>query len=116
MAKTTKDPFADTVESKVAEVLDDVAEEVNTASESEYIQATVSRVTPHIPANVRKVIYTAGIVFGVIGTIAPVVAAVLTGDAQNLVTSAGSLALALTNLLARLNLSKTATDIAKETA
>ena len=40
----------------------------------------------------------------------------MTGDAANLTASVGSLALALTNLLAKLNLSKTANDLAKEKA
>lgn len=97
-------------------VIEEVITEMNRAAEAEYVQITVSRVTPKFSAKVREVIYTAGVVVGVIGTIAPAVAALTTGDAQIAIASIGALALAVTNLLARLNLSKTPEDLAKESA
>lgn len=108
------DPFFDSAELQVPAVLDKVAAELSAAGNSDYVQVTASRVTPHIPANVRNIIYTVGIWAGVVGTVAPIVAAVLTGETATLVTSVGSLALALTNLLAKLNLSQTATDLARQ--
>lgn len=110
------DPFAEKIEAQVHPVVDKVVKEMNEAANSEYIQVTASRVTPNIPAKVRSIIYDIGIWAGVVGAIAAPIAAVLTGDAQVAVNSVGALALALTNLLAKLNLSKTAEDIAKQTA
>ena len=99
---------------KVAPVIEGVIDEIERAADSQYIQVTVSKVTPRISAKVRNAIYNVGIVLGAIGTIAPTIAAFLTGDAQLATVSAGALALALTNLLAKLNLSKTAEDVVKE--
>lgn len=110
------DPFAEKIEAQVHPVVDKVVKEMNEAANSEYIQVTASRVTPSIPANVRNIIYTVGIWAGVVGTIAAPIAAVLTGDAQVAVNSIGAIALALTNFLAKLNLSKTADDLAKQAA
>ena len=99
---------------QVIPVVQEVIHEIDRAANAEYVQVTASKVTPRIGAKARNGIYTAGVVLGAIGTIAPVVAGVLTGDASLYVASAGALALALTNFLAKMNLSKTATDIAKQ--
>lgn len=57
-----------------------------------------------IPAKVRGVIYEIGTWLGFGATIAPALAALLTGEAQSLVFSLGGLALALSNMLAKANL------------
>ena len=97
-----------------AEAIDDVTQTLNEAADSKFVQVTVSRVTPGIPSKVRNALYTAGIVLGAIATGAGPVVALFTGDAKFLATSVVGLSLALSNLLATLNLSKTETDIAKE--
>lgn len=94
-------------------VVQEVIQEIDRAANAEYVQVTASKVTPKIGAKARNIIYTIGVWLGVVGTVAPIVASVLTGDAANVAASAGGLALALTNLLAKLNLSKTAADIQK---
>jgi len=104
------------VASKISPVIQEVIQEIDRAANAEYVQVTASKVTPKIGSKARNVIYTFGVWLGVVGVIAPIVASVLTGDAANLAASAGGLALSLTNLLAKLNLSKTATDLAKEKA
>lgn len=98
---------------EVPEVVDNVVDEINRAAESEYVQVTVSRVTPRISAKVRNIIYTVGVALGAVGTLGPVVTTLLTGDAAVLGVSAVSIAYALSNLLAKLNLSKTADDVSK---
>lgn len=102
------------VASKISPVIQEVIQEIDRAANADYVQVTASKVTPKIGAKARNIIYTLGVWLGVVGTIAPIVASVLTGDASTLAASAGSLALAVTNLLAKLNLSKTADDLAKE--
>jgi hypothetical protein len=104
------------VASKITPVIREVIQEIDRAANAEYVQVTASKVTPKIGSKARNIIYTLGVWLGVAGTVAPFVASVLTGDAANLTASVGSLALALTNLLAKLNLSKTANDLAKEKA
>lgn len=99
---------------QVNPVVQEVIHEIDRAANAEYVQVTASKVTPHIGSKARNVIYTIGVILGTVGTIAPVIAAVLTDNASVAVASAGALALALTNLLAKLNLSKTAEDIAKQ--
>jgi len=93
-----------------------VVDEIDRAAESEYVQVTASKVTPKIGAKARDVIYTIGIVLGAIGAAGAPVVAILTGDAQIVAASVVGIALSLTNLLAKLNLSKTAADINKEAA
>lgn len=100
--------------SKISPVIQEVIQEIDRAANAEYVQVTASKVTPKIGSKARNIIYTLGVWLGVVGTIAPIVASVLTGDAANLAASAGGVALSLTNLLAKLNLSKTASDLAKE--
>lgn len=99
---------------QVNPVVQEVIHEIDRAANAEYVQVTASRVTPRFSAKVRNGFYTAGVVAGTIGTIAPVVAALFTGDAAITVASVGALALAINSLLAKLNLSKTAEDIAKQ--
>lgn len=99
---------------EVLPVVQEVIHEIDRASNAEYVQVTASKVTPKIGSKARNVIYTLGVWLGGIGAIAPIIAGLVTGDAANYVASAGALALSLTNLLAKLNLSKTADDLAKE--
>lgn len=102
---------AESLKETVGPIVDDIVDTIKEASESEFVQVTVSRVTPKFPSAVRDAIYTVGIWLGVLGTIATPIAAVLTGDAQFLVSTVGTVSLALTNALAKLNLSKTAKDL-----
>lgn len=90
---------------KANPVVDQIIGEINSAADSKYIQVTVSKVTPKIPSRVRNIIYNVGMWLGFVGIIAAPAAALLTGEAGIAVTSIGALALALTNLLAKLNLS-----------
>lgn len=99
---------------QVNPVVQEVIQEVDRAANAQYVQVTMSKVTPRIGAKARNVIYNIGIVLGAVGTIAPVVASMLTGEAEIAVASAGALALALTNWMAKMNLSKTADDIVKQ--
>lgn len=96
----------------IAPVVQEVIDEVDNFATSEYFQVTASKVTPKFNAKTREVIYNIGIYLGALATIAPVVAGVLQGDAQLFAGSIGGLALSLTNLLAKLNISKTADDLA----
>lgn len=93
-------------------VVEEVAEQINDVADSELVAVAATQVTPKIPAKVRNVIYTLGIYLGVFATVAQVIGGITTGEAQLYLSSAGTLALSLTNLLAKLNLSKTADDIA----
>jgi hypothetical protein len=104
------------VASAISPVIREVIQEIDRAANAEYVQVTASKVTPKIGSKARNIIYTIGVWLGVVGLVAPIVSSVLTGDAANLAASAGGLALSLTNLLAKLNLSKTANDLAKEKA
>ena len=104
------------VASKISPVIQEVIQEIDRAANAEYVQVTASKVTPKIGSKARNIIYTLGVWLGIAGTIAPIVASVLTGDASVLASSVGGIALSLTNLLAKLNLSKTADDLAKEHA
>lgn len=113
--EVTRDPFSKAIEAQVNPVVGKVIEEINNAANSEYIQVTASKVTPKIPAKAREIIYNIGIGLGAFATAAPPIIALLTGDAAIIGASAVGISLALTNLLSKLNLSKTATDIAKET-
>lgn len=101
------------VQEKVEPIVEDVVNTINEAGDSQFVQVTLSRVTPKFPAVVRDTIYTVGIWLGVLGTIATPIAAALTGDAQYIAATVGTISLALTNLLAKLNLSKTPTDLIK---
>lgn len=103
-----------TVAPQVIPVVQEVIHEIDRAANADYVQVTASKVTPRIGSKARDVIYTTGVILGAVGTIAPIVAGLVTGDAQLYVASAGALALSLTNLLAKLNLSKTADDLAKQ--
>lgn len=78
------------------------------------VQVTVSKVTPKIGAKARNVLYTVGIALGIVGSVTPIVAAALTGDAAVAAASIAAIALAGNSILAKYNLSKTAEDIAKE--
>lgn len=100
----------------VHDVIEEVADQIDEFADSEFIQVTASQVTPKFPARVRNVIYTVGIYLGFAATAAQLVAGFTTGEAQLYATSAGTLALSLTNLLAKLNLSKTADDLTAEKA
>jgi hypothetical protein len=82
-------------------VIEDVTEAVKDLEQVQVPPSLLQR----IPANVRKALYVAGVIVGAIGTIAPAMASLLTGDAQLLVVSVGALALALNSLLARANVS-----------
>lgn len=113
---TAPQKVVDMVVPYVNPVVPEVIREIDRAADAEYVQVTVSKVTPKIGAKARDIIYTAGIWLGVVGTIAPVIAGALTGEWQTMVASVGAIALSLTNLLAKLNLSKTAADIEKEAA
>lgn len=91
-----------------------VIDVANQVLDNPTVQVTVSKVTSKIPAAARNAIYTIGIIAGVLGTVAPIIAAALTGDTQVAVASIGAVALAFNSALAKFNLSKTAEDIAKE--
>ena len=110
VARARKEANTPSVSPEVQTVID-VANEV---LDDPTVQVTVSKVTPKIPAAVRNALYTIGIIAGVAGTVAPIVAAALTGDAQVAIASIGAVALAFNSALAKFNLSKTAEDIAKE--
>ena len=106
----------ETVKADVPAVIDEVTAVINGAADNPDVVLAVTKVTTGIPARVRSVIYTIGTVLGIIAVVAGPVAAALTGDAQALVISIGGLAQAFTSALAKLNLSKTATDIAFDSA
>lgn len=57
-----------------------------------------------IPKKVRSAMYLAGAVLGVVGTVAPIVAAMLTGEAATMAISLGALALTINSLIARANI------------
>ncbi len=80
-------------------VIDEVIEVVDEVSSVEVPEGLLRR----IPAKARSLIYTVGVLLGVAATVAPAVAALLTGEAQILTMSLGGLALALSNLLAKAN-------------
>ena len=94
----------------------DVANMIEEAGDSKFIQRTISRVTPKFSSRVRDFIYSAGIVLGVIGAIAGAIQSFLSGDAAYVAASIGAISLALTNALAKLNLSKAASDFGQPTA
>ena len=94
----------------------DVLDEINEAASDPNVQITVSRVTKHIPAKVRDILYTVGIVAGAVGTFGTSIVALLTGDAALIVGTGASIALTLQSTLSKLNLSKTAEDVAKAIA
>lgn len=78
------------------------------------VQVTISKVTPRISAKARNVIYNIGFYAGIVGTVAPIIAAALSGNASVAVASVGAVALGFNSWLAKANLSKTAEDIKKE--
>lgn len=92
-------------------LIKDTIDNVNTVIDNPTVQLTISKVTPKISAKARNIIYTIGFYAGLVGVIAPVIAAVLTGDAQFAVATIGAVALAFNSWLAKANLSKTAEDI-----
>lgn len=98
----------------VPEVIDAASAVIKGAADNPDVQLAVTKATKGIPARVRSVLYTIGIYLGIVTAVAGPVAAVLTGEAQALVLSIGGLAQALTSALAKLNLSKTADDLAAE--
>lgn len=99
------DPTVETVLDTVDKIVDDPT-----------VQATLSKVTPRIGANARNIIYTIGFYAGIVGAVGPIIAASLTGNAQVAVASIAAVALAFNSWLGKANLSRTAEDIAKETA
>jgi hypothetical protein len=96
--------------------VEQVIDTINNLANDTTVQVTVSKVTPKIGAKARNVIYTIGVILGGVGTVGPIVLALLTGNAAVVGASVVGIAYALSNALAKLNLSKTADDIAKETA
>lgn len=109
MATAKKAPVIDPTVQTVIDTVEQITDDPN-------VQVTASKVTPRIGAAARNVLYTIGQYAGIIGAIAPVIAAALTGNAAIAVASVGAVGLALQSTLAKLNLSKTAEDIAKEAA
>lgn len=110
-----------TVAQKVADIpvdpfTQDIIDKVNEAVEDPDVQVLVGRVTKKIPSNVRDIIYTVGIVLGSVTTVATAVAGILTGDAQLFAGTVASVALSLTNLLSKFNLSRTPEEVAAATA
>lgn len=103
-----------TVVADAVPVLDAVTAAIQGAADDAGVQATISQVTPKIPAKARSVLYTIGIWLGVAVTLAAPVVAVLTGDVKTLAVSIVGVGQALTSLLAKANLSKTATDLVAE--
>lgn len=90
----------------------DIIDKVNEVVEDEDVQVLVGKVTKNIPAVWRDRIYTTGIIIGAAGTFATSIAAVLVGDAQLIAGTVASVALALTNVLSKLNLAKTPEEVA----
>ena len=107
---------AGAVSAQLPPVVQTVVNAIDTIGNDTSFQVTASRVTTRFSARVRNIIYTIGIVMGVAGAALGPIVAVLTGDTQLYAASAVAIALGLSNLLAKLNLSKTATDIASDTA
>lgn len=101
-------------EEKIDPTVETILETVDNIVDDPTVQATISKVTPKIGAKARAIIYNIGFYAGLVGTVAPIVAASLTGDSQIAVASIGAVALAFNSWLAKANLSKTAEDIAKE--
>jgi hypothetical protein len=97
-------------------VVENVIDTIDNVTSNETVQVTVSKVTPKIGAKAREIIYNIGIVLGFIGTVGPVITAYLQGDAALAAASVIGISLALSNGLAKLNLSKTADDLNKEKA
>lgn len=91
-----------------------VIDTANAVAADPTVQVTVSKVTPRISAKARNVLYTVGAILGTVGTVGPIIAASLTGNAALTAGSIAALALLGNSLLAKFNLSKTAEDIAKE--
>jgi len=105
-----------TIMAQLPPVIQTVVAAIDTVGNDTSFQVTASRVTTRFSAKARNIIYTIGIVMGVAGTALGPIVAFLTGDTQLYAASAVAIALGLSNLLAKLNLSKTATDIASDTA
>lgn len=108
--------FEIVVPPKVDPTVEKIIETANDVFDDPTVQVTISKVTPKIGAKAREIIYNIGFYAGLVGSVAPIIAAALTGDAQIVVASAGALALAFNSWLAKANLSKTAEDIDKAAA
>ena len=100
----------------VTEVVDNITDAINDAAADDAFIAVVQQGTPNIPARVRNVLYTAGVVLGSLGVVVGPFLVLLSGDAKDLATSVVGAGLALSNLLAKANLSRTAQDIEAEKA
>lgn len=107
---------ANTVTVQLPPVVQTVVDAIDTVGNSTDFQVTASRVTSKFSAKVRNALYTIGIVLGSIAGAAGIVIPILTGNVQLYAASAVGIAYALSNLLAKLNLSKTAADISAEKA
>jgi len=108
------DPFTESINAQVDPVVQNVIKTANEVINSEAYQVTASKVTPKIPASVRNVIYNIGFYLGIVATIAPSIIAALTGQAAVVGATVLGIVLVINNALSKANLSKTATDIAKE--
>lgn len=116
--KAAKALEAEQIELQTAQEIDPTVEKaletITDVVEDPYVQATISKVTPKIGAKARAIIYNIGFYLGLVGAVAPIVAASLTGNAQIAVATLAAVALAFNSWLAKANLSKTAEDFAKE--
>jgi hypothetical protein len=92
---------------EAAAAIDKAADAIDAFSESdELVELVGTEVTSKIPSKIRGWIYVAGVVLGLVATAIPSIAALTEGDPRLLLDSLPGLLLAMTNALARLNLSK----------
>lgn len=92
---------------KAKAAIEKATETADAFSESEeLVELMGTEVTSKIPSKVRGWIYVAGVVIGLVAAAIPSVASLAEGEPRLLLESTAGLLLALTNLLARLNLSK----------
>lgn len=116
IAVTATPQAAAAVETQLPPVVEAVVDGIDAIGNDANFQVTASRVTAKFSARTRNILYTLGIVLGTVATAAFPVIAALTGQTQLIAGSAVAIALALSNLLAKANLSKTAADIADDNA
>lgn len=101
---------------KVDPFVEKIIETANDVFDDPTVQVTISKVTPKIGSRAREVIYEVGFYAGLVGSVAPIVAAALTGNGAIAVATIGAVALAFNSWLAKANLSRTAEDVDKAAA
>ena len=92
-------------DSKIPDALEEAAGALDTLAGDERVQEFQKGLLARVPRKVRGVIYEAGKWVGLAGGAALAVAGVLTGDAARYVEAGGLLALAVSNWIAKANLS-----------